>query len=296
MLSILGRGLSAALVVGSALFAPLTIATATPPGPDHPPHPPSVLFDPAPAGVAPAPEGGLVVQAEPGGWDLLLSGPAQLEIPLFPLRAAGLGGGADGPADVTLTLERFNATKPGARFVLGSRTGRDRPLDFDPGSIKLYRGPVEGLDGPIPGSWAVLAASERQAAGLISLGAGGAGMWAVSSRARGGGVLAPGQLSVFPVTAGGAADLAPGVELCRVVHGGEAPGRLQSERSSGRRRHRRGLQRRCQRQRHSRRVRGLQRQRNHRRVRHRLGTQPRSQRQRHPRRVRAGLQRQQRAR
>ena len=203
------RGLLAAFATGLVSFA----AAAS--GPDDPA--PAVLFDPAPAPAAARPEGGLIVQAEPGGWERLLAGPARLEIPVFPLRAGGVAGAGDGaPADVTLQLERFSVARPGARFVLGQRGGRDRALAFDPGSVKLYRGPVEGVEG----SWAVLAASERQSVGLISVGEGR--MYAVSSRARGGGTLAPGQLSVFPVTA--AADLAPGVELCRIDHGGDSAG------------------------------------------------------------------------
>ncbi len=196
MLNTLRRGLIAAILVVPALAA----------AQDGPA--PAILFDPvggARGGGAVAGGGAtLTVQAEPGGWDRLLAGPARLELPVFPL---GDLSAADG--DVTLQLERFRVAGPQTRFVLGRRGGRDVPLRFDPESIKLYRGEAEGLEG----SSAVIAASARSVVGLITLGSGRS--YAISSKGRGGVNLPAGQLSVFRTTLGGTA--LDGVEVCRVV-------------------------------------------------------------------------------
>ncbi|MCP3979682.1 MAG: hypothetical protein GY716_10205 [bacterium] len=75
-------------------------------------------------------------------------------------------------AAVDLVLEPFRITPPGARFVVGSRTGADRPLDFDPDSVLLFRGGVAGR----PESSAVLTFSRHGVSGTIDPGA-GAGAW-----------------------------------------------------------------------------------------------------------------------
>ncbi len=65
--------------------------------------------------------------------------------------------------EVTLRLERFAATLPGAAFVIGAAR---RAAAFDPASVALYRGHIEGD----PRSTAFLAVSPRGAIGQLELG------------------------------------------------------------------------------------------------------------------------------
>ncbi|MCH7602596.1 MAG: hypothetical protein IIB54_07520 [Planctomycetes bacterium] len=108
---------------------------------------------------------------------------------------------------VDLELERFFVTDSDTRFVVGNRSGRDRPLDFDPNSIVLLRGQAAGY----PESSVFLAITDSASVGRISLG-GNTGAYAISSRDATGKDLPGGRVSIFPVSR--STSLPAGVTFC----------------------------------------------------------------------------------
>ncbi|MGD2108632.1 MAG: M12 family metallo-peptidase [Phycisphaerae bacterium] len=93
------------------------------------------------------------------------------------------------------------------RYVLGRRGRDDEPLDFDPSTVSLFRGRVEGRSG----SHAYLALSDRQSMGYVDLGP-GAGRFVLSSRDKRGQPLGPGLIAAYQPTGG--SSLPPGVPFC----------------------------------------------------------------------------------
>jgi hypothetical protein len=81
-----------------------------------------------------------------------------------PVRVGGIQ--VAGVGEAALVLERFTVTGPGTRFVVGDRVLGDRPLEFDPASVELYRGHVEGREG----SSAFIAVTSRGLSGRVDLG------------------------------------------------------------------------------------------------------------------------------
>ena len=111
-------------------------------------------------------------------------------------------------ASVDLELEPFEVTSRRARFVLGTRGGADRPLEFDPSSLLLFRGRVAGH----PQSRVFLALSEAITTGHVEI---SGRRYGVSSRDADGRSLEAGRLTVFEsVPAAGSKP--PRVPLCGV--------------------------------------------------------------------------------
>ncbi len=125
----------------------------------------------------------------------------QIRVRAFPL-AADLA--------VDLEIEAFSVTGPKTRFVVGRRDAPDRPLDFDPRAIALFRGTVAGH----PGSRVFLALSERSSTGFVDLGP-GRQSYRIASKDEAGRELPPGLLTLFR-TAPAVSSLPPGVPLCGV--------------------------------------------------------------------------------
>ncbi|MDX1388245.1 MAG: M12 family metallo-peptidase, partial [Acidobacteriota bacterium] len=108
---------------------------------------------------------------------------------------------------VELEIEPFSVVTPRTRFVLGSKDGPDRPLDFDPAAVSLFRGEVVGY----PGSHVFLALSRTRSTGTIDL---GAVRYRVGSARDDGTELPPGQVSVFET--GPPPAMPPDVPFCGV--------------------------------------------------------------------------------
>jgi len=101
-----------------------------------------------------------------------------------------------GSRDVTLDLTRFSITNDDTRFVLGSASGPDVPLDFDASQLVFLRGSVAGE----PGSRVMLVLSDRfESTGRVSLVDGRT--FGVSSRSTPSLPLEPGQLAIYPAKA-----------------------------------------------------------------------------------------------
>ncbi len=111
---------------------------------------------------------------------------------------------------VDLELEPYSVTSARTRFVVGRKDGADRPLDFDPAELLLFRGRVAGW----PDSHVLLALGSSLAAGHVDL---GGRRFLISSRREDGARLAAGRLSIFEATA--APGLPPGVPFCGVADG-----------------------------------------------------------------------------
>jgi hypothetical protein len=109
-----------------------------------------------------------------------------------------------GQTDCRLELERFTVTDERTRFMLGSRGTKDRLLAFDPASVTLLRGSVEGT----PGSDIFLAMSPSGIIGTASL-PGGAWALTPNNGSRG---LASTDLSWHRLAAGERPPL--GVPIC----------------------------------------------------------------------------------
>lgn len=109
---------------------------------------------------------------------------------------------------VDLELEPYSVTSARTRFVVGRKDGADRPLDFDPGELLLFRGRVAGH----ASSRVLLALGSSVAAGHVDL---DGRRFRISSRGEDGSRLAAGRLSIFEATA--ASGMPPGVPLCGVA-------------------------------------------------------------------------------
>jgi len=115
---------------------------------------------------------------------------------------------------VDLDLEPFRVTGPDTQFVVGRKNGPDRPLDFDPSSVAIFRGKIVDR----PGSHVFLTLSERGSSGYVDLGAAG-GRYRISSRDESGRTMEPHSISIF--RAAGSPSLPPHVPLCS-TEGAEA--------------------------------------------------------------------------
>ncbi len=102
----------------------------------------------------------------------------------------------DGSAN--LRLQRLHVTTPTTRFVVGQAGRPDRELDFDPSSVRMFRGDVEGYSG----SKVFIAISPWGSNGLVDLGH-GRPRYVFSSYAPGGAPMPAGFLTVTRAPAGG---------------------------------------------------------------------------------------------
>ncbi len=108
---------------------------------------------------------------------------------------------------VELEIEPFSIVTPDTRFVLGSKDGPDRPLEFDPASVSLFRGDVVGY----PGSHVFLALSEKGSTGYIDL---GSTRYRIGSASDDGKALSSRHVSVFET--GPPPAIPPDVPFCGV--------------------------------------------------------------------------------
>ncbi len=111
-----------------------------------------------------------------------------------------------------LVLQPFSVTGPHTRFVVGSRSGQDRLLDFDPDRIAMFRGTVRGH----PGSHVFLSVGPWGGTGSIELGAGAPRYW-ISAPAAQRRAAAAGSDRLIVFQAAGQPDLPPGVPWCGVI-------------------------------------------------------------------------------
>ena len=128
----------------------------------------------------------------------------------FPLRGSGER------LDVDLELAEFTVTTARARYVIGSVGAPDRPLNFDPSSFVFLRGSVRGY----PASHVFIALSERLSTARIDLGPGHP-RFLMSDRPTPAAPLEPGEMIVFPATAG--VSHGGDIPMCAVDAGGKYP-------------------------------------------------------------------------
>ncbi|MHC4947254.1 MAG: M12 family metallo-peptidase [Planctomycetota bacterium] len=141
---------------------------------------------------------------------LLAAGPTPSPRPAGPVGPpATVALPGTGPA--ALDLRPFDVVTPRTRFVRGTVGGADTALDFDPSSVRLFRGAVRDA----PGSRVFVAVTPAGTVGRMTL-ADGSG-WDLSAAADG----AAGDLAARPAPPAGGP--APGVAPCRVELDAAAP-------------------------------------------------------------------------